>query len=236
MAKSIGRKVNNKEIGDYKSNRKKLLFYNNCLPIDIEKAAYKGDYNVAVVVNTNSKKTLAYVHEVALTKKESSNSLLDSKPNDNTRSYRRGYDTSLIDKIQQFWDNFNYLRKKDVKNILEKEREASKNYSFANLDFKFDENSNKEKNLYSAVNAKAFPETSETHRAKGSYLENVSQNNNNVNNINNDDVKFSIKKDNNGDNIVVVDKNIIKGVKNKDLKKFVKNELKKNVGSYYTIT
>ena len=48
-------------------------------------------------------------------------------------------------------------------------------------------------------------------------------------------MKFSIKKDNNGDNIVVVDKNIIKGVKNKDLKKFVKNELKKNVGSYYTI-
>ena len=50
-----------------------------------------------------------------------------------------------------------------------------------------------------------------------------------------DDVKFSIKKDNNGDNIVVIDKNIIKGVKNKDLKRFVKNELKKNVGSYYTI-
>ena len=39
--------------------------------------------------------------------------------------------------IQQFWDNFNYLRKKDGKNILEKEREASKNYPFANLDFKF---------------------------------------------------------------------------------------------------
>ena len=39
--------------------------------------------------------------------------------------------------IQQFWDNFNYLRKKDGKNILEKEREASKNYPFANLDLKF---------------------------------------------------------------------------------------------------
>lgn len=50
-----------------------------------------------------------------------------------------------------------------------------------------------------------------------------------------DDVKFSIKKDTKGNNVVVIDKNIIKGVKNKDLKKFVKNELKKNVGSYYTI-
>ena len=108
--------------------------------------------------------------------------------------------------------------------------------AYTNLDFKFDENSNKEKNLYSAVNAKAFPETSETHRAKGSYSEKLSQNNTKVNIINNTDIKFSIKKDNNGDNIVVVDKNIIKGVKNKDLKKFVKNELKKNVGSYYTIT
>lgn len=49
--------------------------------------------------------------------------------------------------IQQFWDNFNYLRKKDGKNILEKEREASKNHPFANLDFKFDENSNKDSDL-----------------------------------------------------------------------------------------
>lgn len=39
------------------------------------------------------------------------------------------------------------MLKKDGKNILEKEIEASKNYPFANLDFKFDENSNKDSDL-----------------------------------------------------------------------------------------
>ena len=207
--------------------------------------------------------------------------------------------------IQQFWDNFNYLRKKDGKNILEKEREASKNYPFANLDLKFSLKKEVEegKNLIAvhnltgqklekALELGAFPmpsiaitksdmghtdfgdislvfgketidpsvkgqkvtgfneikyalipsdeiEAIKGLRNKGVEVIEYARNKDTdpraeiLNSL--DDVKFSIKKDAKGNNVVVIDKNIIKGVKNKDLKKFVKNELKKNVGSYYTI-
>lgn len=207
--------------------------------------------------------------------------------------------------IQQFWDNFNYLRKKDGKNILEKEREASKNYPFANLDLKFSLKKEVEEGrnliavhnltsgkLEKALELGAFPmpsiaitksdmghtdfgdislvfgketvdpsvkgqkvtgfneikyalipsdeiEAIKGLRNKGVEVIEYARNKDTdpraeiLNSL--DDVKFSIKKDAKGNNVVVIDKNIIKGVKNKDLKKFVKNELKKNVGSYYTI-
>ena len=159
--------------------------------------------------------------------------------------------------IQQFWDNFNYLPKKDGKNILEKEREASKNYPFANLDLKFSLKKEVEegKNLIAvhnltgqklekALELGAFPMPSIAitksdmgHTDFGDISlvfgkETIDHRAEILNNL--DDVKFSIKKDAKGNDVVVIDTDII-GINTNNIQNIVINEIKKHIGAYYRI-
>ena len=49
-----------------------------------------------------------------------------------------------------------------------------------------------------------------------------------------DDVKFSIKKDAKGNNVVVIDTDII-GINTNNIQNIVINEIKKHIGAYYRI-
>ena len=194
------------------------------------------------------------------------------------------------------------MPKKDGKNILEKEREASKNYPFANLDFKFSLKKEVEEGrnliavhnltsgkLEKALELGAFPipsiaittksdmghtdfgdislvfgketidpsvkgqkvtgfneikyvlipsdEMKAIKGLRGRGVEVIEYARNKdldpraeiLNNL--DDVKFSIKKDAKGNNVVVIDESVI----NANTRKAIANEIKTHIGEYYRI-
>gem|GEM_PF-2642646 len=197
------------------------------------------------------------------------------------------------------------MPKKDGKNILEKEREASKNYPFANLDFKFSLKKEVEEGrnliavhnltsnrLEKALELGAFPipsiaittksdmghtdfgdislvfgketidpsvkgqkvtgfneikyvlipsdEMEAIKGLRGRGVEVIEYARNKVidpraeilNNL--DDVKFSIKKDAKGNNVVVIDESVI-NANTPNVRKAIANEIKTHIGEYYRI-
>ena len=280
--KAIPNVIENGKIVDYKSNRKERNYDSIIIaaPIDIEDGKYKGEYNIAVVVNTNSKKTLAYVHEVALTKKEESiNSLLDSTPSDNTRTYRREDDTSSIESIlrdlQKVNDDTKFSLKKEVeegKNLiavhnltgqkLEKALELGAfpmpsvaitksdmgHTDFGDISLVFGKETvdpsvkGQKVTGFNEIKYALIPsdeiEAIKGLRNKGVEVIEYARNKDidpRVEILNSlDDVKFSIKKDTKGNNVVVIDESII-NANTPNIRKAIANEIKTHIGEYYRI-